>query len=480
MKLKLILEGIVEKVAVEFISNLVKNSQWKGKVYLAGGYVRDEILGLDPKDIDIVVEFPEGGIKFAEWVTKELGIYKSGSNPVIYPKYGTAKFNLRHVSYKGYDLSEIDIECVMTRKEQYNSDSRNPTVDYGTIQQDVERRDLTVNSLLKDLTTGEILDLTGYGLSDIKNGIIRTPIYPEEIFKDDPLRMLRAIRFTVKYNWNLPMFMIRAMKDNAYRLKIISPERIKDELNKMLVTMKPATAIRLLQITGLSKYVFPELDLLIKLKQNKYHQYDAMKHTLMVLSKTPPVLITRLSALFHDIAKPQTKSIIDNEIHFYKHEEISAQMAGDLMKRLKYPNSIIDPVVFAIDNHMRTKPFGKETELVSDKSLRKLQADLGDHLENVLDLIDADNNSHSPEHNLTNQVQNIRTKLNTLNSTSPAKQVTLPITGNDVIKLTGFKPGKIIGDILDYVTDKWYDNPNMTKANAEELVLQYMVKLDKI
>ena len=474
LSLKLIYEGIVEKVAVEFLSKLVKESPFKGKVYLAGGYVRDEILGLDPKDIDIVVEFPDGGIKFAEWVTKKLGVYRSGSNPVIYPKYGTAKFNMRGISFKGYDLSNIDIECVMTRKETYSADSRKPKVQQGTIQNDVDRRDLTVNSLLKDLTTGEILDLTGKGMSDIKNGLVRTPIHPDEIFKDDPLRMLRAIRFAVKYNWKLPFFMIKAMKDNAYRLKIISNERIRDELDKMLKTGSPDKAIRLLQLTGLSQLIFPELDRLIKLKQNKYHEYDAMKHTLFVLKNTPANLIARLAALFHDIGKSATKEIIDNEIHFYRHEEVSAEMVEDILTRLKYPKEIIIPVKIAVANHMRTKQFGQNAEIVSDKALRKLQADLGDHLETVLDVIHADNISHGNTADLPNQVPSIKNRLKSLNTQQPSTKIILPVTGNDVMKLTGLKPGKQIGDILDYLKDAWLEDPNMSRHAAENLIIKYM------
>lgn len=141
MKLMKIYEGMVEKTAVDFISNMIKQSPFKGKVYLAGGYVRDELLGLDPKDIDIVVESPNGGVEFSIWITKKLGIYKLNSNPVIYPKFGTAKFNLRGITYNGYNLSNIDIECVMSRKEQYHQDSRKPDVAFGTLAQDVERRD---------------------------------------------------------------------------------------------------------------------------------------------------------------------------------------------------------------------------------------------------------------------------------------------------------------------------------------------------
>lgn len=299
-------EGIKENLTIELLKNTIKGSRFEGKAFIAGGFVRDTLLGKDSKDIDIVVELPDGGIDFANFITKKLKLHP----PIIFPNYGTAKFDLKGIIYKGEDLSDQDIECVMTRKEQYHDGSRNPDVSPGTLKDDVDRRDFTVNSLLQDLSTGEILDLTGMGRDDLKRGIIRTPLDPNIIFKEDALRMLRAIRFTVKYDWDLPMFMIRAIKNNASLLKTISAERIQVELDKMLISGKPDTAIRLLQITGLYKYVIPELDDIIGLGQNEYHKDDALKHSLEVLKNVPPILKTRLSALFHDIGKGQTKSTI--------------------------------------------------------------------------------------------------------------------------------------------------------------------------
>ena len=463
----LLKEGLKEQVAVEFISNLVKESPFKGKAFLAGGYVRDELMGLDPKDIDIVVEMPDGGIEFAKWVTKKLGIY-NGSNPVIFPRFGTAKFNLRGVNYKGQDLTDIDIECVMTRQEKYAVGSRKPETSHGTLAQDVERRDFTVNSLLKDLTTGEVLDLTGQGKEYLKKGVVRTPLDPDIIFTDDPLRMLRAIRFTVKYGWKLPLFMIRSMKKNASQLQNISSERIQEELNKMLVTKSPDTAVRLMQITGLSKYVAPELDLLIGLKQNKYHKWDANKHTLEVLKGTPPDLKTRLAALFHDIGKSATHSVIDNEVHFYEHEDVGAEMASDIMKRLKYPNDIITSVTTIIKNHMRLKGSGMKGEVISDKALRKLQVDLGDHLESTLDVMHADNMTHAGDYAMPAQIPGIRDRYKTIKL--PKSKIELPIDGNDVMKDLGLKPGPIIGKLMKTVEDAYMENPKLSAEDALELV----------
>jgi poly(A) polymerase len=472
MKLKLILEEIQHDTALKLISDLIKNSQWKNKVFLAGGAVRDELMGMGIKDLDLTVAAPNGGIEFAEWLAKKLKIYRQNSNPVIYPRFGTAKITLKGVKYNGIDLSSIDIECVMTRKEKYEYGNRKPEVDYGTPQQDVERRDLTINSLLKDLTSGEILDLTGKGMKDLQNKIIRTPLDPDIIFKEDPLRMLRAIRFTVKYNWKLPFSMIKALKTNAKMLSTISSERIQDELNKILLTNNPDKGIKLLQMTGLNKYVAPELDRLVKLKQNDYHMWDANKHTLMVLKNTPKSLITRLAALFHDAGKSYTKSVVDNEIHFYEHEDISAEIAKDIMTKLKYPTNIINAVYTAVKNHMRTKSFGKDAELVSDKALRKLQNDLGDHLETTLDLIHADNISHGKDdwkYNMPNQVPSIRNRMKNLGGDF-TKKLQLPLDGGEIIKMFNLKPGPIVGKLKKELEDEFLNNPKMDKKEAIKFI----------
>lgn len=465
MKLNSLLqEGKVEKAAEAFLSDMVKKSPFKGKVFIAGGYVRDELLGRDPKDIDIVISMPQGGEKFAMWITKKLGIYRKGSNPVLYPKFGTSQFRLTGITYKGIDLSEIEIEAVMTRKEQYHDGSRKPDVSAGTLKDDVERRDFTVNSLLKDLTTGEVLDLTGMGKRDLKSGIIRTALDPDIIFKEDPLRMLRAIRFTVKYGWKLPMFMIKSLKKNSSQLKNISAERIQVELNKMLISPHPDKAIRLLQMTGLNKYIAPELDKLVGLKQNKYHDVDAMKHTLRVVKGVKPQVVNRLAAMFHDIGKGEVRTIVNNEIHFYQHEKVSAELAKQIMKKLKYPNEIIVAVVAAVSNHMRTKAFGKDAELASDKALRKFKADLGDHLETTLDLIDSDNKAHHPDHNLPNQAIEIEKRLKKLGMKT--NKPVLPINGNDIIAKFKVPGGPLVGKALDAVKDAWFENPKITKKQA--------------
>jgi poly(A) polymerase len=470
----LILESQKEEVALQLLKSLIKGTKFENKAYIAGGYVRDQILGKPSKDIDIVVELPQGGIEFANFITQKLNIYKDKTNPVIFPTYGTAKFTLYRVNYKGQDLSNIDIECVMTRKEQYHNGSRNPDVTPGTLKDDVDRRDFTVNSLLRNLSTDEIVDLTGMGKDDIKKGIVRTPLNPDIIFSEDPLRMLRAIRFTVKYGWTLPLFMIKALKKNASTLQNISKERIREELDKILISPKPATGIRLLQLTGLMKFVIPELEELVGLSQNKYHKDDAFKHTLEVLKNVPPDIKKRLGALFHDIGKGRTKEIIDNEVHFYRHEEVGAEMAKEIMKALKYPNDVIDAVSTIVANHMRLKFAGDEAK-VTDKSLRKLSLDLKDHLENVLDVMHSDNQAHQEGHQMPNQIPKIKELYKTLSFEPKAQHIKLPVTGNDIIEIYKVK-GKAIGDALKFLEDKYLDNPNITREECLEFLDQYFNK----
>jgi len=465
IKLKdLLLEGAKENAALDYLKQLIRKSPYEGKVFLAGGAVRDELMGIDAKDLDFVINLEDGGAKFAEWATKKIGNFKRGSNPVTYETFGTAKFNLSGVEHKGFKLDDIDIDCVMPRTEEYTDGSRKPKVGSGSLKDDVARRDFTTNSLLKNLSTGEILDLTGMGKQDIKDGIVRTPLDPNVIFSEDPLRMLRAVRFTMKYDWKLPLFMIKALKNNASKLKQISVERVQEELNKMLMTDAPDRAIKLLQITGLSKYVFPELDRLIRLEQNKYHKEDAMQHTLTVVKGTPKNLVTRLMALFHDIGKEATKEVIDKEIHFYGHEKVGAEMAEEILTRLKYPNKIIDAVVKGVRNHMKLKHGGPDSFGATDKTLRKFKVNMGDHLEDILNLIHADNIAHEAGFDMPNQIEAIRKRLDTLGI--PQGKLKLPINGDDIKKKYKLRPGKIIGDLLAIVKDEYLENP---KVNAREI-----------
>jgi len=459
-KSKLKLTKTKEQQAVSLLSSIVRRSPFKGKAFLAGGYVRDELLGLKPKDIDVTVESLNGGIDLANYVAFELDL----RDPVIFPTFGTAKIMLK---------SGVDIEFVQTRNEEYVRHSRKPKTTYGTLQEDVERRDFTINTLLKDLSTGEILDLTGKGLKDLKDGIVRTPLDPNITFNDDPLRMIRAIRFATKYNFKLADNIVPAIKTNANELKWVSKERIRDELNNILLTKRPSQGLELMKDTGLLKVVLPELLDLVGLKQGKYHYTDAWRHTLQVLDNTKPVQdldsgapIDRLAALLHDIAKPKTKSVTDQgDIHFYSHDEKSSEMAKDILSRLKYSNKVIDDVSKIVGLHMRTVGSSKW----SDAAVRRFIRDTEPLTDNLFDLLLADRKSHHPQKSdpasilmLMKRVDEAKKEIHKVRS--------LPITSHKIMEILNIKPGPQVGEARDYLAEELLEDPNMTETDAIELL----------
>lgn len=416
MKLKtLILEMTKESLAVEFLKDLVQGTEFENKVFIAGGAVRDELMGKPIKDIDLVVDMPNGGIKFAEWATKKMNNFKEESNPVIFPNYGTAKFNLRGVKYKGQNLSEIDIETVMPRSEEYKAGDRKPSVKGASLKADAERRDLTANSLFKNISTGEIIDLTGKGREDLEKGIARTPLDPDQTFSDDPLRMMRLVRFYVKYNWKIPLNIVKSLKRNADQIVNISGERVQDELNKILKTDNAGKAFKLLRQSGLAKYIFPDLNITDeKLK--------------MIQSARSPIV--KLSLLFNDVYK----------------EDIERSL-----KKLKYPNEIVS----AVSNTVNLKNFFDES--VSPQKIREFRRVAGKNAKTVLGLIDALNKPID-----VNKIAEFLADI----KDEPIKP---PISGYDLIAL-GVKPGPKFKEILDQIQDKFEEDPSSTKEDYISII----------
>jgi len=507
-----------EEAALDFLKKMVQSGPFKGQVYLAGGAVRDMVLGKKPKDLDIVVinHGLRGGLDFAIWIAKQMGNYKgpevyppqfhfaphiqvddygapsfsprgepnnpdpdlmkaldeytayyaSFSNPVLFPKFGTAKVNLTGI-HEGTSLEGMEIEAVAARREEYTPGNRKPRVFPGTLKDDVFRRDFNANSLMLDLTSGQTLDLTGKGYEDIKTGTLRTTSDPLIIFKEDPLRMLRAVRFMAQKGWKIAPETEDSIRKNASWLRFISRERVRDELNKILVVADPTEAFEKMRDLGLLPYVAPELQKAVGMTQNIHHKHDVFAHTLEVLKKMKPYVINRLMALFHDIGKIATRSESPTGVHFYGHEDAGAEMVEQILANLKYPTEIIDAVKMGVKNHMRLKAGGDDAVKLSDKALRKFKIELGDNLETILDLIHADNTAHSDASNMPNQIEHVRKRLKALDI--QVKSPRLPINGTELQQIFGLTPGPIIGKILSKVVDAWYDNPNITKEDAIEI-----------
>jgi len=459
---RMLTESAKAEQAIEILARVIKDTPYENKIFVVGGYVRDLLLKRPSKDVDLVVDGfgLEGGIQAAEFIARQLGIYRKDSNPVIFPRFGTAKLTIKLPS------GPFDIEFVAPRKEQYTPGSRKPLVSAGTIHDDAHRRDFTINALFKNLSSGEVMDLTGRSLIDLEKKIIQTTSDPDWIFQEDPLRILRAIRFAFKYNFDLPLSVIRAIKRNAAKLKDISAERIQDELNKILVTEKPSRAIRMFEITGILNIVFPELQKLVGMKQNAFHKHDAFRHTLNVLDNVPADTTLRLSALFHDIGKAATRTNNNGRIQFLGHAEAGAKITQEIMRRLKYTNDDINRVSALVKHHMDLKSAGPDAEQIQDKTLRKFIYRVADKLEPLLKLMHADNISHSDAASMPRQIDAIRNKVQGWDMASILNTKSL-LDGNEIAALGA--TGRQIGEIKDRILLRVLENPTFTKVQAIDL-----------
>lgn len=438
----------------EKLAKILKDTEFYDKTYIVGGAVRDLLRGVESHDIDLVVELQDGGIKLAKYLYK--GEYCS--RPVIYSRFSTA-----FVFMEGYKL-----EFVMTRSESYLPGSRKPDVQVASLREDVFRRDFTVNSLLYGLADQKVLDLTGKGIRDLEKGVIRATSDPSVLYQEDPLRMLRAVRFAVQLNFIIENKTFEAIIRQAESIKNISVERIRDELQNILLSDTPERGVKLLLESGLLELIIPELLPAVGQKQNKYHIDDVFEHTMKVLSKVPPELPLRLAALFHDIAKPLCISRDEKGLHFYQHEKIGSELASQILNRLKFPVKTRKLVNSLIRDHLKLKNAGKEAEKLSSKNLRKLILNWGDDLRLLLKLIHADNLSHAPEYVLERQIPALRKRVEQLKK--GLTKAEMPVKGKDVIEFFNLKPGKKIKKYLDESQEIWLDHPDWDR----EKILKYL------
>jgi poly(A) polymerase len=442
--------------------------------YVVGGYVRDNILNRQCKDIDVVVI--GSGIELAETFAARIG---HGTKAKVFKNFGTAMVRFR-------DKEDWIVEFVGARKESYRADSRKPVVEDGTLEDDQDRRDFTINTLaisLNESDYGRMLDPFG-GYRDLEAGLIRTPLDPDRTYSDDPLRMMRAIRFAAQLNFVIEKGSFEAICRNAGRIDIISRERINDELEKIIMTSKPSAGFQLLHDSGLLKIIFPEF---VALKGAEYIEgkghKDNFQHTLQVLdniAEKSDNLWLRWSAILHDIAKPVTKKF-DPETGwtFHSHEFLGAKMIPRLFHKMKMPTDermrYVQKLVLL---HLR--PIVLSQEVVTDSAVRRLLFDAGDDIDDLMSLCESDITSRNPDkvQKFLSNFEVVRQKLIEVENKDSIRNWQPPVTGEIIMETFGIPPGKDVGMIKNAIREAILDGIIHNEfAEAYQLMIKEGEKL---
>ena len=450
--------------------------------YAVGGVVRDYLLQRPCSDIDVVCV--GSGIELADMVAKKIGeIYDHVPEVHFYRNFGTAQIHIygRHM-VPPTDDEELELEFVGARRESYQRDSRKPIVEDGTLEDDQNRRDFTVNAMAVCLNAsrfGELVDPFG-GIRDLNEGILRTPLDPDITFSDDPLRMMRAVRFASQLGFTIEARCFQAICDNASRLRIISQERITTELNKILLSPRPSVGIKLLEKTGLLPYFFPELSKLKGVETIDGHSHkDNFYHTLEVLDNVADKsndLWLRWAALLHDIGKPATKRYDDRlGWTFHGHEVKGSQMVKRIFKRLRLPlDAKMKYVEKLVLLHLR--PIVISEDIVTDSAVRRLLFEAGDDIDDLMILCEADITSKKEEKKkrFRDNYQLVRQKLVELEEKDRIRNFQPPISGLDIMETFGLSPCHEIGIIKDAIKDAILDGKI---PNDRDAAWQMMMEL---
>ncbi len=435
------------------------------RVFVVGGFVRDLKLGKEDNDVDIMVV--GDGIKFAEIVAKHF----STGLDAVYKNFETALLK----------LDDTKIEFASARRESYHRNSRKPIVETATLEEDLSRRDFTINALALGLNKdnfGELTDIYG-GFSDIQNGIIKTPLDPEKTFEDDPLRIMRAIRFASVLNFKIEEKTFQAIMKMNRRLKdegVVSQERITNEFLQILMSDKPSIGLDLLFKSGVMDIIFPEISQLEGVDQrNDFHHKNVFYHTLIVvdnISKTTDDIWLRFAALVHDIAKPRTKKFVEGTgWTFHSHEEVGARMMKKIFIRMKLPMTKLSYVEKLVRMHLRPIPLASDE--VTDSAIRRLAAEAGEELEDLLKLCRADITSKNPDKvsKFMNNYEIVEKKIMEVQEKDELRNFQSPVRGDEIMKICGLEPGRKVGVIKHKIEEAILEGviPNEYEAAKEFL-----------
>ncbi|HKB86703.1 MAG TPA: CCA tRNA nucleotidyltransferase [Ignavibacteriaceae bacterium] len=449
-----------------FIKSATDTAEEKNyDIFIVGGFVRDLILQRERDEIDFLVV--GDGEVYARSFAEKLGVEKID----VFRNFGTAHFK----------YGDFDLEFVGARKESYSRDSRKPEVIAGTFEEDILRRDFTINTLAVSLSKKDFGTLVDEfkGLEDIKKKIIRTPQEPLKTFDDDPLRILRAFRFASQLKFKVDDSVMEAAGEMKERLRIVSQERISDEFLKILGSQKPSVGLKLLYNSGVMEIVFPEAATLGGVEQRKdYHHKDVFLHTCEVvdnISRVTGDVWLRFAALVHDIAKPQTKRFVEGTgWTFHGHEEMGARMMKSIFKRMKLPFSKLEYVEKLVRLHLRPVALAKEE--VTDSAIRRLIVSAGEDLEDLITLCRADitsKNRDKVDRYLENY-EKVMKKVWEVEEKDKLRAFQSPVRGDTIMDVCNLKPSKKVGEIKRAIEDAILDGEI---GNNYEEAYQYLLKI---
>ena len=419
-------------------------------LYLVGGIVRDQLLGrpLEQSDIDLTTPARPDAIK-ALAAPHADALWTQGE------RFGTI----------GVKLGERVFEITTHRAESYDPSSRKPDVVFGDdIEQDLARRDFTVNAMALRVPDPELIDPFG-GAADLAAKRLRTPMSPDVSFTDDPLRMLRAARFIAGYHLEPDPELVRSVRANVERLEIVSAERIRDELDKLLVVDDPSAGLWFVVDTGLADMFLPELSAM-RLEQDPVHHHkDVLAHTFAVVAKTRPERIVRLAALLHDVGKPKTRSFGDGGVTFHHHEVVGARMARDRMQALKYSNDDVEKVRQLVYLHLRFHTYGMGW---TDAAVRRFVRDAGDELSDLIELTRCDVTTRNKRKadRLAARMDELVARITVLEQEEELKAIRPDLDGRQVMDHLGIGPGRHIGQALDMLLELRLDEGPLGEDEA--------------